>query len=1114
MPKQTNTELEVRSSEPGFAIANVRPMPLQFRQVLSDAPDGMRISTEPPAIQLTRKSIRRSIKRNAVIGQYWLNLPLKDPLTSVSRIYKTLEAMAFNYQQKNQNAFFEVYPDLVILSDEEQQIEDQGGVLTRDENGSEHLTPKPSLLTTAALRRDYRKYAKRAAHYLFQYCEAKKFQIGALANLLLLTRLNGNEVMKFIASDLRWSRINTRCNMYQRFPSPTGDEAYIFSNSKYAVGSTTYGSDIVAFPLWITDIFGTRGAHFVDHTQVLSTNLEDGSKTFGVDGFPNANTLLGNMLEVIQKYGNARGYNEKSPISYYPPKMPEVENAGRLSLSEGDDWAYHGSVNSDAGTIEIEGAFNVKDNLTGRLWHNYDYWTKYLTLAFPEMMDPNSDFYVMATRELKLCQPSSNLEDCLKAVRDLPNIDAASLAANMFYKANGAPNTATIVKFAPMLYSSDTTGSDWRDESVFKANFERYDVDDNNTSFMISQAQNWPKLSPSLFFKDKSSPIVVNATPEYGFEMVGADVGGPERYARTLTGKAAVLFDFIKHSDVGQDHKTVEFVGVTDAYAQNEMTIHDDDHTVVFEEYPTEMFTLVQNLIDNTDLYQCGFNIMISNDDPNPNLWDQYFATTEMSNMAMVKQDNLFSPGQHNVPGVENGVCPTNPVFMGYYEGPQSDSPAIAAAKANAYKHPVNPTYLASMKHCFVFAGGGIFQHPLVMFANKSSGFFVSKLSSDSVQKEKWWNSFHKAFGDNTSRLARGILEQGDWGPTDEADGVAVVPTSALRGVMGCIANKPKDAMYLRLSAFAEEFGPILPIMEEFPFANIADQVPYLGVGTPESLERPDASPYHGKVEPATRMYRIGGDKGSAPTAVPTFDFSSIYINFYDRDTTPAVFMKYFVGALKCPNVIVDPVNGTTRYSESEQITVDLQPDWKWLFTTMAKQVAQFAGLKSTNPFWDEMAAAKPSQADVSSAAAFPENNIMALPRVARKTVEQRRGFGHSHGDKRSSLKSESELATFGDKSAGGTTSSESSFEPRGGKKHKSRSRNQTGAKKRWSTSFPKSDDASASLTDSKDGVSQNPSEGKAFGMMETAKSDSSGKESLNFQRSKKGPSNALAVQL
>lgn len=1110
MPNQNQNLLEQKSSEPGFAVANVRPMPLQFRQVMSDAPDGMKVSTEPPAIQLTRKSIRRSIKRNAVIGQYWLNLPLKDPLTSVARIFKTLEAMAFNYQQKNQNAFFEVYPDLVILSDEEQQIEDQGGVYNAD--GS--FTPKPSLLTTAALRRDYRKYAKRAAHYLFQYMEAKKMQIGSLANLLLLTRLNGNEVMKFIASDLRWSRINTRCNMYQRFPAPKGDEAYIFSNSRYAVGSTTYGSDIVAFPLWITDIFGTRGAHFVDPTQVESTSLKDGSKTFGVDGYPNASTLLANMHEVIQKYGNARGNMEKSPISSYPPKMPEIENAGRMSLSEGGDWAFHGTVNSDAGTIEIEGAFNVKDNLTGRLWHNYDYWTKYLTLAFPEMMDPNSDFYVVATRELGLCEPASNLEDCLKAVRDLANIDAASLAANMFYKANGAPNTATVVKFAPMLYSTDTNGSDWRDESVFRANFERYDVDDNNTSFMIAQAQNWPKLSPSLFFKDGFTPIVINGTPEFGFEQVGSDVGGPDRYARTLTGKAAVLFDFIKHSDVAQDYKSVEFVGVVDAFAQNEMTIHDDDHVVVFEEYPTEMFNLVQNLIDNTDLYQCGFNIMISNDDPNPNLWDAYFATTEMTNMGMVSQDNIFNPGEHNVPGVENGVMPTNPAFMGFYKGDPDDSDAVTVAKANAYKHPVNPAYLAAMKHCFVFAGAGIFQHPLVMFANKSSGFFTAKIYSDAVKKEAWWDSFHKSFGDNTSKLTLLALEQGDWGPTDTVDGNDVVPTSALRGVFGCIANIPSDAMYLRITAFAEEYGPILPIMEEFPFANIADQVPYLGVGTDKGLVAPDSAPYHGKVEPATRVFRVGGDKSSAPTPVPTFNFEALYVNFYDRDVTPAVFTKYFVGALKCPNVIVDPVTGTTRFNEDEVIIIDLQPDWKWLFTTMAKQVAQFAGLRSTNPFWDEMVAALPSKADVSSAASFPENNIMALPRIARKTADQRRGFGHSMGEKRSSLKSESGLATFGKSNPVEADSSESSHERTTHKRNNTKSGNQTGRHKSRSSSFAKSDDTNQPLYNSKDGVSENASEAKALGMMETGKSDSSGTESLNFKKSKRGPSGTLAVQL
>jgi len=1011
MPESNNKTFE--TPVPAFAIASAEAMPLQFEQVVSDAPDGMKVTTQPPAIKLTRKSVRKSIKRNAVIASHWLNLPLVDGLISVSRTYKVIEKMAFNYQREHQDAFFEAYPDMLILSDTERSLRDQ--------------------LTTSVLRRDYRKYAKRVAHYYYQYCEAKKMQTGALANLLLLTRFNGNEMWKKIASDVKWSKINGHCNLYERFPSPVGLEAYITQYSRYAAGKTTYGADIISFPLWITDIWGNRMNHSipVDSLTVLANKdltygtgplqaeLHKGAPATVIDpnmqGYQGLNPLFTNMKTVAERYGYSiatNGTNNETPFGVVPPSMPKIENGSTLSaLSKDGTQEASCKLNLD-GTAGAFTGNGVTDNLTGRLWRNYDFWTAYMVKAFPEMMDPNSDLYSFASEQLKTIQPSSKLEDMLNAIRANKQFDITSLAEKMVYKGGGAATTANIIKFAPLIFANDADVDDiFKDDSVFAGNYERYSVDDTNTVAMISDSKKWPGLAPTIFFGNGNfTPVVMNATSMAGYDFDGMptddDKWDASKRSYSITGKVASYADFVRASSYDPENSRVEAVGVTDEYLKEFMLgIHD---AVVYEEYPDFLSVLQQPLIDNSDLSQCGFNVVISAEDPNANDWALWFMN--YANYADETGTSKQVPGGHITIDGKSVPTPYSTVYGGDHTGSGDNTVYTKAA------HVANQEYLEYLGHAFVFVGGSIFQHPIQALGNRDCGFFVNRINASNglEDMENYVGELNNIFSisprDRPADAAFSAMLAGatNW--------IALKGEQTLADTFDCYyavinlihkstALIASDVYQIATWMFDPAYGPIFPIMAQQPFGNLADHTPQPGV---TGVYEPSIAAIAPKVTFAKVCMMPGNS--NLPVNNPTDKVIS-RPETYAIDKTPAEDLLFFISLIQFSQVKVDPLSGEISVDLDTVYQFDLQTQGKWIYSMAAVQVAQFAGLRDTKPFWKAVLD-KFKSIVINETGLMPENNILAEPRLPRAVKKPTSSYGSMHNGEKFSPKSESQLAT------------------------------------------------------------------------------------------------------
>lgn len=963
MPNQ-NQQLSFVTGAPSYSIATAATMPLQFVKAVSDVPDGMKVSTLPPGIKLTRNSLRKAIKRNGIAAMHWVNLPFVDALTSVSRIYKRIEIMAFNYQRQHTDAFFEAYPELLIFPDDE---------------GTEQ-----SSLTTSILRRDYRKYCKRLAHYYYQYIEAKKVQTGCLFNLFVLTKLNGNELWKRIATDVRWSKINTHCNLYERFPQPVGLENYLAPLMRYAVGKTTYGADVYSVPLIRTEVWG----NVLQHAQDISSQLFGvGTETGKIESYQfsfdqeysinsHAEALIKNIWRVASQYGEqAESSNTVRRPWLTPLSMPPVENGTVISAQEAGQAAVIASQNRDKmqDSDAMSGNGVQDDSLTGRLWHNYDFITSYLTIAFHDMMDPNSDKYVFAMSELKLIEQSSKLEDLLKLIRDQDNVDITSLAAHMSYRNQNQPNTATIVKWAPLIYDSNVDHSTdfFRDPSVFSDNFERYDVEDNNTTRMLEKSKEWPRLTPTLFFSESETPYAVNATAFAGIEL-DAD-GTISQATLSPTGKFASILDLATTASVNPESTKLETFGVTDEFTKSFFGVVGD--AVVYEEDPNFVTVNVQRPFDNSDLGQCGFNILIGSADPNPNEWDMYF--TNSSNYV---KDDATTTGKTLTVSIDSSTVPSSDAFK------KTGSDFNRA-------HCVNSDYIDYMKHVIVFVGGGIFQHPIQARGNVDCGYFRNTLKlatgGDTETLAEALARLSPSAGDSTKELAISTMLINAGAFTKDLDDPA---SAAVVYKMGHIADGETD---ITTWIFNPQYGPVFPIMQQNPFGNVAPAAPIMlsgGISAMTYIPTSDAQ------TPKTAAFDMTDVED--PLDVQAREYPT-----YDITLTPGEHLLYFLSKIVIPLYGVDEDTGSITdgglIAEYSMSTIS-----KWLWTTTAVQAAQFVGIHETLPFWS-VNESKPAAVSLNSSSQFPENNVIAEPRRARSVKNANTSIGSFTSDQNFTPKSE-----------------------------------------------------------------------------------------------------------
>lgn len=951
---------------PRFAAANVDKINVsEVVQLVSEVPTGTKVTTVAAQMKPTLKSRRRVLNRGTVFAMNWFNTPLKDGEMYVASAYQIIKTMAANYQRTHQDGFFEAWPGCLIKEKSEE------------------------IPATNEIRAKYEDYSERLAHYAWHYYNAKCMLTGALANLLILSRLNGNTLMKDIAADCKWSRVNTYTNMYSRFPTPIGLDDFIASNSAYAIGKTSYGADILSIPQWIVDIYGNRGCHALTPDSMItnrgglgqdfvSSNLDNPSG----DGLF-ANILLENVFNAISEYGanpsNTDGNN-------YYPRMPRVENGTTLTVqdSTGDVTV---ALNSDSFWMgkDSNDPKVARNQISATAWKNYMYWQDYMIRNFPEMLDPNSDIYVFFTTQLKLVEPAKTPKAMLDIIHSLKNIDMVDLRESMKYKRNNAATTNTILKWMPLCGGSlgrNCSRENLADaEQCFDENFHRYKTHGLGTAAMIHENSKWPRLTPTSFTKcvdgndniddDKAFvPFVFNAGPSVGIEMLNSDPtntsdGVNESAIQFPVGKFAYLLDLACTRLSDPEHGHVSGYGITEG-AMKEFI--DNANGIVFDEDPSNVRIFTQPLIDVTDPFQCGFNIILSNTILTPNEWRWYLDPESYADGAN-PEAAIRDFGSGNKVTTEPAIADTT------------------SSTGASIMHITNPKYMDLIKYAIMFVGDGIFDQP---YQNLSSN--LAALPIYEIQMGTYKDATVKRFADKWTEPAVA---------TNPANGYEAIELSILgAGVTEHINDEIKPAsgvvmdmlrtydkttnnLDVVLSLFNPAYGPIKIV------AHCADD-------------------YAGKVPNSIWNQTLSGPTqiNLKPTLVDVTHLDKLaagFANLKRQVLWDAVkyAVHYWIEFLS--EYQFNPAAYDTGYAM--YITPREQPfepimvtDPGHTFRTFLSSInAQFCGCDKFNPFWssDNLSESrmKTLPPKLTTTFAMPENYVQAEPRVARSTTSPAKNY-------------------------------------------------------------------------------------------------------------------------
>lgn len=1010
MPQNTTNEYKDNLGPvPVFAAALGHDMPLTFSQYMSEVPGDMKVSVTPAALKFSSKSIKRLIRRNAIIANHTLNPPLRDGLLSVATYYQILNDMANNYERTHQDAWFEAYPQALLRSDAEIQA-----------------LPEP---TTSYLKSNRRRFIKRLAHYYWHYSNFTKELSASLANMLILTRLDGNEWTKAIASAVRWSWVNARTNLYARFPKFNGDEDFIFGNTRFAVGASTYGANIVSFPQWNVSVMGNMGASTQFIEQGLTTYGSQKDTVESLDYNPDSSTpdeseaqnLLLNMFNTIEQYGSGGHYGE---TDVYCPSRTYIENGLTLGYTSTDASSHGGlddvhpailaRLNVNRESVAPRAISIANGNLTSRAWNNYLFYQKYGVINFSEMLDPNNDIYVIARDLLKIVVPSKSVEDCLKMIRGLPNVTMESLSKLMTYKHANQPTTATIVRWSPLVYETTSDGTPYARGSKFESNFERYDVDNSSISLMLHWAKDWPTLTPTVFpfasaahsegtpdsEKFNIQPFVLNSLPtmgnEFDFEL--------DRRIVDPVGKFATMLDMISSSNTSPEDARVEGIGVGSEWFKSYIQA---GSAMVFEEDPSTLRVPVAPLIDCTDPYQCGFNVVIAADDPNYNEWERYF--TESGNFD-------FTTGNEGLPVARVDQVPTITTTVGEFEYATPVNPSYGITGWDETKsrpiygraHTTNSKYLDIMRHAFVFVGGAIFSHPWLTSAYKTAGNPIhdySDLMQGSQSLQQWKNfdmdmrnaAFDPTMHDTTApqaqqaegwiidRAAAYAYYSEDQAHPNTRNGNPLDEISIACYLYGRSSNtqNPFHVCNMALFLFAPDYGAVMPITFQSSMANLQ----------PVALAINDGSRY---------MPALTAIDPKVARIMPRYDGSfQDYdrLDLYTKLRTSEWWLPFLKTAYYRPSSVGQ--YGVVDIYEDPIAPIEFMSQAKYVAASLATVIGMFSGIEDTIPFWSKSRFDREKQLLIGnnqlagraeSTSMMPENGIISAPRVA-KTYDNQSKF-------------------------------------------------------------------------------------------------------------------------
>lgn len=918
----------------------------QVQQYVSDVPTGTKAEAVRVKLQPTSRSKAQSLQRSTVTANHNLNPPIRDGLRYVRGVYLTTHDMAENYQRTHNDAFFEQWADLIIdISDPESEI----------------------VHSTSELRMSTKLYSKRLAHYYFQYSNAVTMLYASAVNLMIASRYQGNEMMADIAYRTRWGVINSNMVLLDSFPVPKGLVKYLIDNSKYAVGKTSYGADILSMPLWKTDIYGNRGYHSLPVDNMVTTTAGAGTSIAAMDPKNEANNdavrmfnLVANIQKTIDEYSlntktfSASARDGKKSITW-SPFMPRLENGGYHVESQGDT-VMAAPANLDACDTR-RSAIGSDNPFTATLWNNFFYWLDYCITQFPEMMDENSDMYEFGIGQLGLFESAPDVKSIYDGVRNLPNINMNDLLKRMCYKGKNEMNTATIVNFMPFVDGTKSAEA-VRTQARMNINFERYDVDLDNIPKMVAQAKSFPGIAPAVFGNPIEGseqvsvaageavnlPFVMNTIPTVGFEGANEVILPQLDLNPSLVGKFATMFDMACSNSLDEEASSISTLGVSDTFAHDYVTSGDG---VVYEEDPTTLHFPVARLIDNTDPYQCGFNLFCSYNSEKKDESVRFF----------MNSDNYKDDLEVELDGDIDGY---------------TDSTG-----KKTHRHIANGSYFSDIKYALIFMGTGIFDHPVVTYAKLGACnplHSVGLLAADSDEAITSRLNVGLNLGNTAADVEWAITAQAAYSGSYST----MVDGTGANAFVGKTTTDPTTVIDYLFSPF---YGPVKIMTLSENISGVLQLNPFQSSGV--DVQTNSAQKFDAGFVNASHFDLMG--KGVRRDV--------LYNSAFDGPKSWVPFVATF--RLK---PIIEDVAGRFVFATDTTKDVNIVAAPQFYRTLFNKVRVQFAGSEDVQPF-DSCADIKFAQQMESIASIegetwdMPENNILAAPRRSPKASAGSKSF-------------------------------------------------------------------------------------------------------------------------
>lgn len=1023
--------------DPVTVLGNAANVPLPFKTAIVDIPDARNISYLRQDLQLTKADDLDNFENGHVIPSiHFFNPPLRNDMLVGSRNYLRLKTLADNSNIKDQTPFWLQY-----------------------RNAAKRFLPGTTITKDVAIQQSDTLNSM-IVEYLLQYRSCKLYQAASMFNFFTLLCFNGDERTKNIMRNVRWSWLNGFLNQYAKTPVGKGDEAYLLDFTRPAVGRNSTGGDIVSLPWWNTSIFGNIGCERVSPDNLVKhVILSDGTRiadpvfkygaTFdqqkddeallaaelvnnihvarylaGMDA--NYKITLDNTTGKIKKRSSTTGIER--PVA----SLPHIENAYTMWAHSGD-FASTAHMNEASEQYYYSEDWNQTDNLTARAWNSYVYWTNLIEKVFPEMSNTRSDIFLIS-QQLGLFETSSIPDNLRKAVRENVDhpYDIFSLAQNMAFRDGTARKTtnATVVRWAPPVAASDPRAEDVGITNEALAdlyNFRRYRFDEENVEVSLALYRAWPHFDPAVFCPDiinestaeeledatgyAIEPAVINTIPSLGDPY--------ENGILTPTGKYGVLYDNARvNAEYRENENELGFIGITKDVADQVTSLHENNF--IFKEAPMQVMSYQMPLIDTSDPFQCGFYALIADDDAHDNIWRQYF----------MDKGKRFT----NVSVTETGEVTY---------GDDADYPASPAYQPvngsnNTYQREdvANKDYLGLMKHCLIFLGGDIFDHPIARFTHPLCSFAAQKITSSELQLEtKDYASMVYPDADedpepvpdwyaiDLNNVAGKALRYAAFGIYDgyhyEQNGGEFF-TSPAQGWSQAFADNIAES-YFKIFLTDPKYGPVNIISSLPPAAYLADKMPHFYVDGDQSFSSKNANP---EMDPNAKLLPF--DVGVTDLSIYS---GSVGAGAIDAEKLAIVrfTMDDFIRAPSWWLFFIDSIKnwysrsyyfGTERPRGKAPVFLNFRCQNKWAATLAANIVASSMSANAQVNFWDSISP-KDEKPNIGTTSSIPGCDILPEPREPRSTRSNNNARDVYKGESRVTTRYDSSESAFRGKSGG-----------------------------------------------------------------------------------------------